>query len=382
MTSILLSLSAWAGGMSGGDRHLLEVAARWRDQVTLEVLAPPEAAEVVHTFLPDVKIVPVGHLTPRISANGPLLAAEYLRRAVSVVRGRSRPDVVVAGSHFLPDTAALTAEVRRGALGVGYVYHLVGERADRSPRSLWSKFDEQISLRLLRRHASVLFACNGETAGMLRRRGFSPIRTDVGIDLGSFAPAAPAAAPPVVVFVARLVATKGLSDALAALAQVRDTVPGVRLVVVGSGPERAAGEQRANELGIAEAVRWTGFVSEAEKREIMAGARVFLAPSYEEGWGISVAEAMATGLPVIAYRLPILDEIYRDAYTGVPVGDVAALADALAGPLLDDRVAKRASRSGREAVARFDVDRIAGQELDAILSRLSAGARAGLPSHA
>ena len=93
-------------------------------------------------------------------------------------------------------------------------------------------------------------------------------------------------------------------------------------------------------------MQWTGFVSDADSVGSWP-ARAFLAPSYEEGWGISIAEAMATGLPVVAYRLPILDEVYGDPYTGVPLGSVPALADALTQFLLDGEAAARAARSRR-----------------------------------
>ena len=56
----LLTFLGWAGGLSGGDRHLLEMAARWRSHVDVTVLAPPEAAPTVRTFLGDVELAPLG----------------------------------------------------------------------------------------------------------------------------------------------------------------------------------------------------------------------------------------------------------------------------------------------------------------------------------
>ncbi|MGB9184344.1 MAG: glycosyltransferase family 4 protein [Solirubrobacteraceae bacterium] len=368
MARFCLSFGAWADGISGGDRHLLEMAARWRDEVTIEVVAPPQAREAVASFVPGAEFVAAGSGARWVNERGPFLAAEYLRRAVAAQLARRRPDVVVAASHFLPDAATLTAAVRRGSRGVAYVYHLMEGRMDRSPRTLWSKVDERASLALLRRHASVVFTSNRETSDILGKRGFPVSPTDVGIDVASFQRARPESAPPVVVFVARLVRSKGLTDAIEAVALTRRDVPDARLIVVGSGPERAAGERRAAALGITDAVQWTGFVSETEKRRVMASARAFLAPSYEEGWGIAVAEALASGLPVIGYRLPILDEIFGDAYRGVQLGSVEALAAATRHLLQDDAAALRASAAGQAAVARYDLGQIARHELGIIMT--------------
>ena len=103
----------------------------------------------------------------------------------------------------------------------------------------------------------------------------------------------------------------------------------------------------------------------------MSGARLFLAPSYEEGWGIAVAEALASGLPVVGYRLPILDEVFGSAYEGVAVGDVKALATAMQRLLEDDEAAAKASATARAAVARYDLATIASEELATILGGVS-----------
>ena len=103
------------------------------------------------------------------------------------------------------------------------------------------------------------------------------------------------------------------------------------------------------------AVDWRGFVSEEEKRTILRESRLLLAPSSEEGWGIAVAEALAAGVPVVAYTLPVLDELFGSAYVGTPVGDIDTLAARAVEVLTDDALATRLSRAGREAVARYDV---------------------------
>jgi glycosyltransferase involved in cell wall biosynthesis len=364
----VLTFLAWASDLSGGYRHLLEVASRWREHVDVAVCVPPQALPTVHTFLGEVPAYELGSAASRQARLGPLLALEYLRRTVSVtLRRPPSADVVLAASHFTTDAAGLAALARRGAFGVSYAYHLIAHRRGFRPRTLWSKYDERVGLALLRRFAGIVFVSNASTSSALAQRGFNVERTAVGVDLASFDRAVPQSLPPHGAFVARMTHTKGVVDAVEAWRHVQKAVPEAKLVMVGDGPERPAARARAERLGISDSVEWRGFVSEDEKRRILTDSRVLLAPSYEEGWGISVCEAMATAVPVVAYRLPVLDELFGSAYLGANVGDVAGLAKLAVDVLTDDSSAEAFSRRGREASERYDVERVAEQELEAIL---------------
>jgi glycosyltransferase involved in cell wall biosynthesis len=360
----VLSFLAWSSGLSGGDRHLLEVAARGREHVHVDVLAPPGAAETLGPLIGDV---PVHELGTKVGP-GPALAFEYVRRAVEVaVRRDQRTDVVVAASHFVPDAAAVATFARRGALGVAYVYHLVAQRQDVRLRTLWSKSDERVALALLRRRARVVFVSNDATDALLRARGFTPVRTAVGVDVESFRRADLSRRG---VFVGRMTHVKGPVDAIEAWSRVLHAVPDARLVMVGTGPERERARERARQLGISDRVEWPGFVSEEEKRRLLSRSRLLLAPSYEEGWGIAVCEAFASSLPVVAYRLAVLDELFGSAYLGADVGDVDGIAELAVRTLTEDALAERLAREGRETAERYDVQRVAELELEEIMRRL------------
>ena len=98
---VVLTFLACASDLSGGDRHLLEMAARWRDHVEIAVLAPPQALRTIRPFLGDVPAHDLGSAGPRQAALGPLLALEYVRRAVTATVGKlPAADIVVTASHF------------------------------------------------------------------------------------------------------------------------------------------------------------------------------------------------------------------------------------------------------------------------------------------
>ncbi|OGL15643.1 MAG: hypothetical protein A3K12_13570 [Candidatus Rokubacteria bacterium RIFCSPLOWO2_12_FULL_71_19] len=156
--------------------------------------------------------------------------------------------------------------------------------------------------------------------------------------------------------VCRLVPLKHVDDLLRAAAVVRRDRPGLRLVVVGDGPQRAVLEAEAERLGLRGAARFLG--ERADIPELLAAMDVFVHPSESEGHPNAVLEAMASGLPVIAAAIPGVDELVRDGETGVlvPPGDPAELARAI-GALLDrPDLAGELGLAGQALIARqFDV---------------------------
>ncbi len=102
-------------------------------------------------------------------------------------------------------------------------------------------------------------------------------------------------------YLARLDPIKGLDLLLPAFVRVRAKYPSAQLVLAGDGDAKYVEllKRQAIELGIGNAVTWTGFVTGEAKRDLLAQADVFVLPSYSENFGLAVVEAMAAGLPVI-----------------------------------------------------------------------------------
>jgi glycosyltransferase involved in cell wall biosynthesis len=149
--------------------------------------------------------------------------------------------------------------------------------------------------------------------------------------------------------VARLAPEKGVDVAIDAC-----RIAGLPLVVAGDGPERGALEARAAGAD----VRFTGQVEDRELAGLREGASVSLAPSRSaETFGLSAAESMAAGVPVIAARVGALPELIGDERCLVPPGDAAALAAAAVAVAGDVEAGERArervrARCAPELVAR------------------------------
>jgi glycosyltransferase involved in cell wall biosynthesis len=151
---------------------------------------------------------------------------------------------------------------------------------------------------------------------------------------------------PFILAIGRLTRQKGFDRLIEALAQM----PGeaVRLVIVGEGEERAALTQLAEKLGVAGRVTLAGYVQETERW--LAHAAVFALPSRWEGFGHVIVEAMASGVPVVAYDCPYGPrDILRNEINGILVreGDIAGLAVALSRILEHAEFAESLRRTAR-----------------------------------
>lgn len=140
---------------------------------------------------------------------------------------------------------------------------------------------------------------------------------------------------------------KGLDVALAALARLPPGAP--PLLVVGQpGWGGVDPLRRAAELGLAPGrVKVLGRLADPDLAVVLSGARLLLAPSRAEGFGLPVLEALAHGVPVVASDAPALVEVAGGAAVHVPAGDPAALAAAVGQVLADPQLAARLAGAGR-----------------------------------
>jgi len=174
--------------------------------------------------------------------------------------------------------------------------------------------------------------------------------TDVPLPTGT-----PRAGDPTVLAVSRLVPHKRLEIAVHAVARLRHELPGLRLVVAGSGywePELRALVAR---LGLEREVELTGWVNEERKHRLMAQAWVMAMPSLKEGWGLSVIEAAAHGTPSVAFTgAGGLSDSIVDGETGLLVdGGQEEFTSTLGGLLREPEVLGRMREAARVHATRF-----------------------------
>jgi glycosyltransferase involved in cell wall biosynthesis len=142
-----------------------------------------------------------------------------------------------------------------------------------------------------------------------------------------------------------------------AFTEIKKEIKGARLVIVGEGPLEGRLHDLADKLGLTESVLFTGF--QMDVSGIIASFDIAVLPSFFEGMGRVLLEAMAMEKPVVASRVGGIPDLVKDGVNGFLInpGDVKGLAEALKKLLNDKGLANIMGKDGRKRVTdRFSAD--------------------------
>jgi glycosyltransferase involved in cell wall biosynthesis len=154
---------------------------------------------------------------------------------------------------------------------------------------------------------------------------------------------------PTVLFLGLFLPAKGVYDLLEAWPAVLRVVPDARLVLCGAGGEETL-RARAAELGIADSVEMPGWITGPAKDSLIRQSWVFALPSHAEALPMSVLEAMAAGVPVVASRVGGIPTAVASGVTGelVEARDVAALSGSITRLLSEHELRLAMGRAARD----------------------------------
>jgi glycosyltransferase involved in cell wall biosynthesis len=161
-------------------------------------------------------------------------------------------------------------------------------------------------------------------------------------------------------YAGRLAAEKGLPVLFESLKLLAQQGHDYELTLIGDGDERKSLEELARRMGIADRLVFAGFASQDGVRAHLLRSDIFILPSFAEGVPVSLMEAMACGVPVIATHVGGIAELIESGETGllVPASDAVALRDAIAKYIDDYGLREKVSRQGREKVmSDFNLDK-------------------------
>jgi len=160
------------------------------------------------------------------------------------------------------------------------------------------------------------------------------------------------------IYVGRLSSEKNLETLLAQFAIVQNILPEVELILVGKGPARDDLKKLAQELDIAASVRFTGPVPYEDVPHWLAAADMFVTASLSEVHPLTVIEAMAAGLPIVAPASPGITDTVKSAKMGLltdyPDGGLAA---GMAALILNPEIRRQMGRAAREGSCHYDIRR-------------------------
>jgi len=186
-----------------------------------------------------------------------------------------------------------------------------------------------------------------------RYRQTHDVHTPLGIESGT----------PLLLFIARLIATKGLRDTLEAFREIATSTP-AHLVVIGDGPEKRPAEALCEQWGLASRVHFRGRLTEAEALDYYCGCDILVFPTFHaEGFPMSIFQAVAAGMGVVTTRIRAAADHLTQAENAlfVPPHEPAAVAAALRLLLQDAVLLQNMRQANRSLAQRFDRRVVAAQ---------------------
>jgi glycosyltransferase involved in cell wall biosynthesis len=164
---------------------------------------------------------------------------------------------------------------------------------------------------------------------------------------------------PFILFVGTIEPRKNLEGLLHAF-RLSELAHQYRLVVVGAKGWKTEGVfQTVEKLGLTDSITFTGFIPDDELCALYRSATLFCYPTFDEGFGLPVLEAMACGCPVVASKIPAIEEVGGDAPFYIDPQSKQSMASALQTVVGDDDLRESMARQGKERVRRFSWDRAA-----------------------
>lgn len=170
------------------------------------------------------------------------------------------------------------------------------------------------------------------------------------------------------IFIGRLHPQKGVDDLIKIWKLVSAKKPGLKLAIIGGGDETVFRklELQIKVLGCDGRIKILGFHRGSDKFSLLKSAKIFLMPSYYESWGLVVLEAMACGLPVVAYDLPVYKEKFKGGISTARIGDAADFAEKVLAILENKMRYNRLQSEVFQVAGEYDLDIIAKRELGLI----------------
>jgi len=253
-----------------------------------------------------------------------------------------------------PDSSGTVAVLAAHLAGVRFSFTMHGADTLRAV-AMW-RLDEKVA----RAAFGVSVSWYGRAQAMLVSAPSTWGRLHVvrcGIDAAQYAPTHHSGQRSSVLFVGRFDPEDGVPVLLDAFAKVLRERPSARLTLVGEGPGRSAAQQQVQAAGLDHAVQFAGYATAQQVAEHLAATDVFVLPSFVEGIPVSLMEAMAAKVPVVASQLPGIAELVEHGEHGylVPAGHTEQFAERIVALLSQPALRERMGVAGRaKVVAEFD----------------------------
>jgi len=370
--------------MYGGTRFWVEMGKRWGKKKENEIHVVGSVG--THNICIREEMKAHFHLAPSldISASSikPISFLKLLKQVIKTyfLTIRLSEGIIFSPSHYLWDTfPALGLKKKKERLKLVVVVHNIipvpTSRKGDFPTNFLAFLMQMISLALVRRHADAIFSISRPIKEYLVRCGFPEKKiflTNNGVPSKCISQMKVTKRYYDASFMGRLHPTKGISDLIEIWKLITKDDKNAKLAIIGTGSHALVKRfrNRIVESGLERNIVMLGYLRYDEAYRVMKSSRVFIFPSYEESWGISVCEAMACALPVVAYDLPAYKE-FGSALIKVPLGDIRTFAKAILTLLLDEKLRSEMAEKTSQVASQFDWEQVAEKNWSILLTKVS-----------
>jgi glycosyltransferase involved in cell wall biosynthesis len=261
------------------------------------------------------------------------------------------PDVVNAHHQYFTTTPPALVAARQLGIPSVLTLHIAAPDSFRGWRgSVARLYGSTIGMRLVAMSDAVV-AVSEAVASSVSPHSDQTLRViPNGVDIERFHPPPGREPGSRIVFIGRLIANKGPDVAIEAFKLVRQRAPAATMMMVGDGPMAEGLRRHVINQGLEAAITFLGLQEDVS--EILRQSDVFVRPSATEGMPLTILEAMATGLPVVACDVGGVAEIVDSGITGhvVAPGSAREVAGAILDLLADKRKAARMGAAGLSRV--------------------------------
>jgi glycosyltransferase involved in cell wall biosynthesis len=378
---IVAFLNAYVQGVSGGDSRFIEIMKKLCEKGDVELTVV--TSKLGKDFCRERGLNAVFRVTTQEHEVGNVVLL-YARRILSALLLNleiEKHTVLYSTSQFLPDVLPIYVLKfkNKNVKWVQAIYHLVPlptQREGHFITNLTSFSAQKFSFPLIRRNADLIFVLTDLVKSQLVKLGFSKERIYVigaGINLSQIDEIQRLEGVDYdACFLGRLHIAKGIFDLIEIWKFVVSKKKSAKLAIIYVGPKdlESALAKRIKEENLCLNVFMLPLTGK-DALSVVKSSKVFAFPSHEEGWGIAISEAMACGLPVVAYDLPAYKEIFTQGIVTVPMRDTKSFSNEIINLLENDKKRNILGEKGRIQVTMYDWESVATRELSLIKRELS-----------
>ena len=371
-------------GMTGGDKRTLEFLRRWQNErnVKIIVFAPKKFINIMNEEnIAGYDCV----VTSTKKSEGYYIAFSYIihmLHSITLLPHGEKDCIFYATSGMLPDTVPciLGKWLNKKSVFYTMLHHMVEKpslRPGNKIRNTIAYIADCMSRGLMKLFADKIMLVNPLIYDYLKDHHYGEQRLAMvsnGVDMdviSSLTAYEDSALHYDASFLARLAPSKGIFELPIIWKKVVEKIPEARLIIIGGGPAETIAQM--NELvkknGLQNNITITGYLDTDSAYKYLKSSKLFLFTSHEEGWGISNAEAMACGLPVVAYTLPVYKYVFTKGMIECELGNKDIIASEVINLLRDNTRRNQLSKEAYDLVStNYTWDQVAELELKTLLS--------------